>query len=101
MDGAVVRKGSNIIELVGKAVTGLMDTRVPEPRWVPGGAGSRAMKAGIPLPLDFVSGLDLDEGRRIIIAAFADLDCKCLAERNVAEAKKKSDSKTNRAVTKP
>ena len=101
MAAAVVRKGADVIELVGEGVPGLMDTRIPEPRRVPRGAGSRTVEAGIPLPLHFVAGLDLDERRRIVIAAVANLDSKRLAERDLAETEKKGDSKTHRAVTKP
>jgi len=101
MDAAVVRKGADVIELVRERVTRLMDTRVPEPRRVPRGSGSCAMEAGIPLPLDLVAGLDLDKRRGIVIAAVANLDSKCLGERDLAETEKKGDSKTHRAVTKP
>lgn len=74
MNAAVVRECAGGKKLVGETVARLMDIRVPKAGGMTRNAGSRAMKAGIPIPFDLVTRLDRDCGGNKRIPVLPDMD---------------------------
>lgn len=88
MDAAVVVEAPDGVEGEVEFVAGLVDVGIPHARRIPGRAGGRAVKTGVPIPLHLIAGLHRHRGRRKEVAAGADMDGELLREGSFRSQKK-------------
>ena len=92
MNGAVVGESSGRVELVGELGAAIEHAGVPETRGITRRARGRAMKTGIPIPLNRIADFDSNRCGRKIIAARPDTHVESFRVREMDEEKRKRPS---------